>query len=435
MKNLMFRGNAYVLHFCLFLLFGLTSCDKEELIPLEEGEFTATETGIEPILVDENEENGRVYGSVDGPPIVSFHESYNFNGTKAIYRHPSTIKNSNGKYAGSQSSIYSSISTANSMTVAPGCKVTIYDQTNYRGGARTFNNQYTDAARYVSAMATPARSFRYECNPNRAKRGNLCAVVGKNQGVLMYTGSSSGLPIYYNTPLSYSNLSGWGWNNTIESIAFMSKDRCTKGITLSNRKYDKTGVSQQIYSIAPLITVKGSRSSLAEWNINNTTSSIIPAGEYYKREDDYLMSKSEAQAIKNNPITMWNSADASPGRLTNVERKFCEASRDWCNQFDYVYDEGGMVGYLGLLACPGISAIESSAQAIKDWNQGYWLASIGNGVKAAFEAGLQVGEVTACATCSAMACAVVAAEKSTKYFGGTNKSCSAVYNDCINGMK
>jgi hypothetical protein len=390
MKNLMFRGNAYVLHFCLFLLFGLTSCDKEELIPLEEGEFTAAETGMQAILVDENEENGRVYGSVDGPPIVTFHENYNFNGTKAIYRHPSTIKNAAGSYSGLNSSIYSSISTANSMTVAPGCKVTIYDQTNYRGGARTFNNQYTHKARYVSAMATPARSFTYECNPSKAVRGNLCAVVGKGQSVAMYTGSSSGLPVYFDTPLSTKNLKDWGWNNTIESIAFMSKHRCgARGVMLANARWDRDFVSRLNHTTLPPKHYKQRTTSLGSYN--NVTSAIVPAGTYGKRQEDFGITGYESsqfyselqrqlKAKKNN-----NNKNVD---LNGLKNEICDVASKFCDE-----NGGGEIienitfytSFGGAWACPEIDIWGASAKGVVDLVSFHWKDAAEDFFQAAYD--------------------------------------------------
>lgn len=427
-----------ILPIVLFFSIGFMSCQEEEVIPLETADVVEEDdiatSGLEvqisdPVLVDEkleqNDKNlkGKVIGNYYGAPIATFHDNRNFGGKKAIYRTGDISSPSIGVVTGS-SNIDANTGAPNSMSIAPGCNVKIYDSNN---GVRTFNNRYNRKGRYVSYMATSPVRFSYTCYTHVAKQGNLCAVADVSEGANIYSSSKRGLPLYYNTPISFNELNSWGWNDKIESISFMAGSRCKNlGVTFTEHTYDK---NYHIFENQKKITIKSATNvakNLSSFspNLKRRASSIIPAGDYQLRESDHLHRRAEGESYWDGYFgeVDWRRIPAS------TRRDHCEMVEDQCN-INYVTGGSEALTFLGTMGCPLAGLATQSVAILGDFEERNWKnlgIDLGIGL---LDALVTAGESVVIPEAEAAACVMVATGMAGKV--GSEAQCYVLKQDCL----
>jgi hypothetical protein len=450
MKKLLYWSKSYLLPLCLVLVLGLMSCEQEEIIPLAEEDAEMTEASDDYMYNDVIVgDDGEVVGYIDNESNIldvkgNIIESKNLrdesNGyfTKVSVYKDSKFRGRNRTFHSysTNNTIYISSSTLRNegmhdnisgLVVPPYCNVTIYEHSD-RSGRNSYFGSGGSKAKYKSYVGShmndKTSAIKIQCNSSGRKQ-TLCGYAYKHT-----SWGGDRLALYWNTPISYSESKSWGYNDNISGVSMNSNSLCNtrqRSILLSSGQYDKSKVDNP----GNTYEVKTDRSSLGSFN--DKTSSIIPGGDYYTRESDYGMSSSETSQIRSQARGIYSQNNTSPGTLTSKESRFCSASKDFCEQTEYIFDNSD--GFVGVLACPGITAIVNSHQAVVDFDSGYWLASIFDGVKAGLEAAVEVGEMMTVPEAAVAGCVVMAAEKAVELGDQNHKSCDQVYNDCVNGLR
>ncbi len=423
--------------FLLLLIGFLSSCQHEEIIALEEENIDVEELTVEGddpdmIFIGKNGESfteKTLVGDTRYTPLFTLHTDNYFWGRKlAIFAYSASNNSFN-------LTDYSFNDRVSSLTVPAGCNVTVYEHTNSGGKSFNVNNYYGDTAIYAtlgtvingkSLSSTVGNdkvsSIRIYCNPGKSTAGNLCGFADKSTNTNT-SSSKYGLPIYYNTPLSYDQLNWWNWK-TIKSFVFVGRNKCgsgsQNGVSFFPNKYDKSSAN-------PAGSTNYSSVTPQTFNLSNTrVYSIVPRGSYL---NTHLLSSSNKQAVQNKMTLTYDELDTSPGTLTTAEANACETSYNSCIQPSTIVKG---LGYLGAWGCPLTTIAAGSYETVKSYNDGQWGTAV-----------IEGGEVAA-QTYSSIAIAIVAPEIaavscifSSIYLAGgysMQVSCANVRTKCRQGL-
>jgi hypothetical protein len=262
MKKRMFKGSHFLLPICLSLAMGLTSCEKDEIIALEEDDFTGDLNELLDVPANTKDYTDFVYkeGENEEAVLIGYMdkllEPVDLNGNPVTARNDnsSILRASlsvNDSYGGLTQSYYTSgtnkstgwiqvysyvASNASSLVVAPGCTVTLAShRVTVRNGAYHYPNTKEFAAynsgeaRYIrkfSSYTYPSgqsldnrvRFIKITCNDTENK---FCGYAFKD---VNYGGDR--LPIFKKTDLNLSHNVFIGWNNQVSSISTNRYSSC-----------------------------------------------------------------------------------------------------------------------------------------------------------------------------------------------------------------
>jgi len=423
--------------FLLLLIGFLSSCQHEEIIDLEEENID-----VEEIIVEDGEP-GMIFIGKDGKPVndktlvgstrysplVTLHTDNIFWGRKLAF------------FASSASNNFFNLTDygfndrVSSLTVPPGCSVTLYEHTNSGGKRFNISNYYGDTAVYATLGTSiqgkslsstigndTASSVRIYCNPGKATSGNLCGFADKSSNTNT-SSSKYGLPIYYNTPLSYNQLNAWNWK-TIRSFVFVDRNKCgsgtQNGVSFFPNKYDKSSAN-------PAGSTNYSSTSTRTFNLSNSrVYSIVPRGSYL---NTHLLSSSNKQAVLNKMTLTYDELDTSPGRLTTAESNACQASYNSCIQPSTIVKG---LGYLGAWGCPLTTIAAGSYETVKSYNDGQWGTAVIEGGEAAAQTATSIAITIAAPEVAAVSCVFSSIYLAAGY--SMQVSCANVRTKCRQGL-